>query len=48
MDARDEATSTRIIKCLETIAIGSQSDASDAFFRDLISTIIKLAINGQD
>ena len=48
MDAQDEATSTGIIKRLETVAVGSRSDASYAFLRDLISTVITLAINGQD
>ena len=48
MDARDEATSTRIIKCLETVVVGLVSDASNAFLRDLISTVITLAINGRD
>ena len=45
-DARDEATLPRIIKRLETPAVGSQSNASDAFLRDLISSIMTLAING--
>ena len=48
MDARDEAMSTRIIKCFETVAVGSRSDASDAFLRDLISIVITLTINGPD
>ena len=48
MDTRDEAMSTRVIKCLETVAVGSRSDASDVFLRDLISTVITLAINGRD
>ena len=48
MDARDEATSTCVIKRLETVAVGSRFDASDAFLRDLISTVITLAINGHD
>ena len=48
MDARDEATSKRIIKCFETVAVGSGSDASDAFLRDLILTVITLTINGPD
>ena len=47
-DARDEAMSPRVIKCFEMPAVGSQSNASDAFLRDLISTVITLAINGED
>ena len=47
-DARDEATSMRVIKDLETVAVGSQSDTLDAFLRDLISTVITLAIDGRD
>ena len=48
IERSDEATCSRVIKCLETIAIGSWSDASDAFLRDLISTVITLVINGRD
>ena len=48
MDERDEATWTRIFKRIETIAVGSRCDASDAFRRDLISAVITLTINGQD
>ena len=48
MDARDEATSTCIIKFLETVAVGLRSDASDVFHHDLLSIVITLAINGRD
>ena len=48
MDARDEAMSTCVIKCLETVAVGSRSNASDAFSVGLISTIITLMINSVD
>ena len=48
MEARDEATSTRVIKRFETVAVGSRYDASDAFLCDLISTVITLVINGRD
>ena len=37
-----------VIKRLKTVAVGSRSDASDAFLRDLISIVITLAINGRD
>ena len=47
-DARDEAMSMHVIKRLETVAVGSRSDTSDAFLHDLISTVITLAINGLD
>ena len=40
--------STRVIKRLETVADGSRSDACDAFHRDLISTVITLAIHDRD
>ena len=30
-NARDEATSMCVIKCIETSVVGSRSDASDAF-----------------
>ena len=46
MDARDDATSRRVIKRFETVAIGSRSDASDAFSVRLISTVVTLAIKG--
>ena len=39
-DARDEAISMRVIKRFETPTVGSRADASDAFFRDLISIVI--------
>ena len=48
MDARDDATSMRVIKRIEIVVVGSRSDASDAFLHDLISTVITLAINGVD
>ena len=48
MERSDEATSPRIIKRLETPAVGLRSDASYAFLRDFISTVITLAINGGD
>ena len=35
-------------KTHQNSSIGSRSDASDAFFRDLISTVITLGINGGD
>ena len=47
-DARDEATSPCVIKYFETPTVGSRSDASDVFLRDLVSTVITLAINGGD
>ena len=47
MDARDEATSTRIIKRLETVIVGSRSDALDAFHHDLLLNVRTLAINDQ-
>ena len=48
MERSDEATCSRIINHLETAAVGSRSDASDAFLRDLILTFITLEINGRD
>ena len=48
MERADEATCSRVIKCLETVSVGSRFDASDAFLRNLISTVITLAINGRD
>ena len=48
MERIDEATCSRVIKHLETVVVGSQSDTSDAFLRNLISTVITLAINGRD
>ena len=38
MERSDEATCSRVIKLLETVVVGSQSDAFDAFLHDLIST----------
>ena len=35
-----------VIKHFETIVVGLQSDVTDAFLRDLISTVITLVING--
>ena len=40
--------STHVIKCLEMVAAGSRSDGLDVFLRDLISSVITLAINGRD
>ena len=48
MDARDEATSTHVIKCIKMVVVGSRFDASDAFSVRLISTVITLTINGGD
>ena len=48
MDTQDEATSTRVLKRFETIAVRSRSDASDAFPVRLISTVITREINGVD
>ena len=48
MECLDEATSSSVIKRLETPAVGSRSNASNAFLRDLISTVITLAINSGD
>ena len=48
MDARDKATSMRVIKRIETVAIGSRSNASDVFSVRLFSTVITLAINDRD
>ena len=39
-DARDEATSPRVIKHIEMHVVGSRLDALDAFSIDLISTVI--------
>ena len=32
MERSDEATCSRVVKCLETVVVGSRSDASDTFF----------------
>ena len=40
--------SMHVIKCLEMVAAGSRSDALDAFLRDLISSVVTLAIDGRD
>ena len=48
MEGRDEATSMRVIKRIETVTVGSQSNALDAFSVRLIITVITLAINDVD
>ena len=48
LGARVEAMSPCVIKWFEIPAFGSRSDASDAFFCDLFSTVITLEINGGD
>ena len=40
--------SPHVIKRFETVAVRSRSDALDTFTRDLISTVITLAINDRD
>ena len=48
MDVQDEATSMRVIKRIEMVAVGSRSNASDVFSLHLTLIVITLAINAVD